>query len=474
MAGKDIAFLSIAELAPLIRSRKLSPVELAEAALECIERWNPRLNAFLTVTAEEARRTAARAEKEIRQGHYRGPLHGIPLSLKDNIWTRGVRTTAGSKVLADFVPEEDAHVVTRLRRAGAVLVGKTNLHEFAYGVTTNNAHYGPTRNPWDTERIPGGSSGGSAAATATGMCVASVGSDTGGSIRIPAALCGLVGLKPTFGRVSCHGVVPLAKSLDHVGPITRCVADAAILLRTLAGFDARDTNTTRKPVPDYAGSLKRGAHRLRLGWPREYFLERLDEDVRRAIEAVRESFEALGATCKEVSLPLLNQSVEPSTNMAFAEATHFHRSAGYYPARKIDYSGELIERLEAGEKVSAVDYLRSFDVQKQARAEFEGAFAQVDAILAPTVPIAAPRIEERKLWIGEEEETVRSALIRLNRPANFTGLPAISLPCGFTKQGLPIGLQIIGRASDEARVLQVAHAYEQANPWRLRRPPGYE
>ena len=474
MAGKNIALLSIAELAPLIRGRKLSPVELVEAALERIERWNPRLNAFLTVTGQEARSAAARAEKEIRQGRYRGPLHGIPLSLKDNIWTRGVRTTAGSKILADFVPEEDAHVVTRLRRAGAVLIGKTNLHEFAYGVTTNNAHYGPARNPWDTERIPGGSSGGSAAATATGMCVASVGSDTGGSIRVPAALCGLVGLKPTFGRVSCHGVVPLAKSLDHVGPITRCVADAAILLCVLAGFDARDTNTTRMRVPDYAGGLKRRAHRLRLGWPREYFFDRLDEEVRRAIETARKSFESLGVVFEEVSLPLLNQSVEPSTNMAFAEATHFHRSAGYYPARRSDYSKELIERLEAGEKVSALDYLRSFDVQKQVRAEFEAAFAQVDAILAPTVPIAAPRIDERKLRIGEEEETVRSALIRLNRPANFTGLPAISLPCGFTKQGLPIGLQIIGRAFDEARVLQLAHTFEQANPWRLRRPPGYE
>jgi len=481
----DFALLSISELAPLIRKRKLSPVELVETALTRIERWNPRLNAFLTVTAEEARSAAAAAEKEVRRGRYRGPLHGIPISLKDNIWTRGVRTTAGSKILADFVPEEDAYVVTRLRRAGAVLIGKTNLHEFAYGVTTNNAHYGPTRNPWDTERIPGGSSGGSAVAVATGMCAASVGSDTGGSIRIPAALCGLVGLKPTFGRVSCRGVVPLSKSLDHVGPITRCVADAALLLRVLAGFDARDANTARVPVPDYVSSLKRKAHKLRLGWPREYFFERLDEEVRRAIEAARESLEALGAVFEEVSLPLLNQSVEPSTNMAFAEATHFHRSADYYPARKDDYSEELIERLEAGAKVSAVDYLHSFEVQKQVRTEFEAAFERVDVILAPTTPVAAPRIDERKLRIGGEEETVRSALIRLNRPANFTGLPAISLPCGFTRQGLPIGLQIIGRAFDEARVLQVAYTYEQAalldrppsgrsTPWRLRRPPGYE
>lgn len=465
---------TIAELAPLIRRRKLSPIELVEDALARIERWNPRLNAFLTVTAEEARRAAARADKEIRQGRYRGPLHGIPVSLKDNIWTRGVRTTAGSKVLADFVPEEDAHVAARLRRAGAILVGKTNLHEFAYGVTTNNAHYGPTRNPWDTERTPGGSSGGSAAAIATGMCLASVCSDTGGSIRIPAALCGLVGLKPTFGRVSCHGVVPLAKSLDHVGPITRSVADAAILLGVLAGYDARDANTARVPVPDYMQGLKRRVRGLRLGWPREYFFDRLDEEVRRAVEAARKTLEKIGAAFEEVSLPTLNQSVEPSTNMAFAEATHFHQSAGYYPTRKSDYSAELIERLEAGAKVSAVDYLRSFDAQKQVRGEFDAAFARVDAILAPTVPITAPRIDERKVRIGEEEETVRSALIRLNRPANFAGLPAISIPCGFTRDGLPIGLQVIGRAFEEARVFQIAFAYEQANDWQMRRPAGYE
>lgn len=294
-----------------------------------------------------------------------------------------------------------------------------------------------------------------------------------------------MGLKPTFGRVSCHGVVPLAKSLDHVGPITRSVTDAAILLRIIAGYDARDPSTKRVPVPDYTSKLQRKRGKLRLGWPREYFFDRLDPEVRQAIEAVRKSFEALGAVLCEVSLPLLNQSVEPSTNMAFAEATHFHQTAGYYPARKSQYSEELIERLEAGAKVTAVDYLRSFDVQRQMRREFEAAFAQVDAILAPTVPVAAPLIDQRKVRIGEEEETVRSALIRLNRPANFAGLPAISLPCGSTKQGLPIGLQIIGPTFEEARLLQIAFAYEQlfsiarlsgdqSNPWQALRPPGYE
>jgi aspartyl-tRNA(Asn)/glutamyl-tRNA(Gln) amidotransferase subunit A len=473
MKGDEIALLSIAELAPLVRKKKVSPVELVGAALARIEKWNGSLNAYLTVLAEAARRDAVRAEREIRGGRYRGPLHGIPISLKDNIWTRGVRTTAGSKVLADFVPEEDATVAQKLRRAGAILTGKTNLHEFAYGVTTNNAHYGPTRNPWNTERIPGGSSGGSAAAVAAGMCAGSIGSDTGGSIRIPAALCGIVGLKPTFGRVSCHGVVPLARSLDHVGPLARSVDDVAILLGAIAGYDARDTGSAKHPVDDYVRNLHR-RKKWRLGWPREYFFERLDPEVERAVEAARKCFQKLGAIVEEVSLPHLNESVDPSTHIAFAEALHFHRAAGYYPARKQEYSEELQRRLEAGADVRAADYLRAFDAQKIVRADFEAAFERVDAILAPAAPITAPRIGESSVKIAGEEDTVRSALIRSNRPANFTGLPAISLPCGLSADGLPIGLQIIGRAFGEAELLQIAHAFEQANPWSRKRPHGVE
>jgi aspartyl-tRNA(Asn)/glutamyl-tRNA(Gln) amidotransferase subunit A len=446
-------------------------VELTEAALAQIERFNPALNAFITVTAEEARRQAARAEQEIRRGRCRGPLHGIPLSLKDNIQTRGIRTTAGSKVLADFIPEEDAFIVRKLRRAGAVLVGKTNLHEFAYGVTTNNPHYGPARNPWDAERIPGGSSGGAAVAVATGMCVAAVGSDTGGSIRIPAALCGVVGLKPTFGRVSCRGVVPLAPSLDHVGPLARCVGDTAIVLQAIAGYDPQDTQSAKQAVPDFRGGLRRLGRRVRLGLPREYFFERLEKEVHRAVQAARACLEKLGAQVEEISLPLIGESVEPSTQMAFAEALHVHQSAGWYPARKDDYSEELRRRLEAGVEIRAADYLRAFDAQKMVRDDFVQAFERVDTILAPTTPMAASRVGENSVTIDGEEETVRSALIRLNRPANFTGLPAISLPCGFTRAGLPVGLQLIGPAFGEARLLQIARLYEQAGGWIDRRPP---
>ncbi len=468
----ELCGLPIEKLAPLLARKKVSPVEVLEAVLERIERSQPILNAYLTVTAEAARGDAARAEREITKGRYRGPLHGIPISLKDNIWTRGVRTTAGSKVLADFIPEQDATVARRLRRAGAILVGKTNLHEFAFGFTTNNPHYGPTRNPWDVERIPGGSSGGSAAAVAAGLCAASVGTDTGGSVRVPAALCGIIGLKPTYGRVSCHGTVPLAKSLDHVGVLARKVADVAILLGAIAGRDPLDLTTADAPVPDYQHRLRQRPRKLRLGWPREHFRERLDGEVRRALEAARRSFEQMGARVEEVRLPHVHQTPEAGASMAYAEALAVHQALGYYPARIADYSPELRALLEAGTKVRAVDYLLAFETQKAARADFEAAFERVDAILAPTVPVPAPHIGEESVVLDGKRETLRSAFLRLNRPANLTGLPAISIPCGFTRGALPIGLQIIGRAFDEAGLLRIALAYEEANEWSERRPPG--
>lgn len=475
MNADNLAFASIEELAPLIARHKVSPVELVRMLLGRIERLNPQLNAYLTLTAEQALAEARRMEKELFGSRglrrRRGPLHGIPISLKDNIWTRGVRTTAGSKVLRDFLPSDDATVVRRLRRAGAILLGKTNLHEFAYGVTTNNPHFGATRNPWDTARIPGGSSGGSAAAVAAGLCFASLGSDTGGSIRIPAALCGIVGLKPSFGRVSCHGVVPLCPSFDHVGPLARTVADVAILLGAIAGRDERDETTLRVPVPDYRAALGKPPRKFRLGRPRHYFWEKLDPEVRRVAEAAARSFEPLGGVIEEVSLPHLAGSVEPSIQIALAEARHFHESAGYFPARAADYGEEVRKRLEAGAEVRAVDYLKALEARKALRADFEAAFTHVDAILSPTVPVAAPRIGEERVGSGSEEEAVRSALLRLNRPANLTGLPAISVPCGFTRAGLPVGLQLIGRGLDETTLLRIACAYERATEWHKRHPP---
>jgi len=473
MADSELIWLSIAEAAALIAKRRLSPVELTEAVLRRIEELNPRLNAFLTVVADQARADARRAEKAIRGGRYRGPLHGIPIALKDNIWTRGIRTTAGSKVLRDFAPAEDATVVRRLRQAGAILIGKTNLHEFAYGVTTVNPYYGATRNPWDTTRIAGGSSGGSAAALASGMCAGSAGTDTGGSVRIPAAVCNVVGLKPTFGRVSCHGTVPLAPSFDHVGPMARTVTDVAILLEAIAGRDALDATTAREPVPDFARGLRSVAGKkikLCLGRPREYFFDRVDGEIRKTVDAAARQFEKLGAKIEEVSLPHVADSVDPSTQIALAEARMVHENAGYFPARAAEYSEETRKRLEMGADVRAVDYLQALEFRKVVRADFEAAFARVDAILTPATAIAAPIIGEARIKVGGQEEDVRMALLRMNRPANFTGLPAISVPCGFTQSGLPIGLQLVGGAFEEARLLQIAFWYEQATAWHTRHP----
>jgi aspartyl-tRNA(Asn)/glutamyl-tRNA(Gln) amidotransferase subunit A len=461
----DLAFLSIGQAARLLGRREISPIELVNASLARIERWNHTLNAFLTVSAARARRQAGLAEKEIRRGICRGPLHGIPVSLKDNFYTRGIRTTAGSRILEDFVPDRDSDVAARLARAGAILIGKTNLHEFAYGVTTENPHFGATHNPWALDRMAGGSSGGSAVAVATGMGFASVGSDTGGSVRIPAALCGIVGLKPTYGLVSVEGVIPLAESLDHVGPLARNVPDACIMLQSISGEYPKGV----KP-PDYRKLGQVRLRRFRIGWSEEYFLERVDPEVRGVMEKAVKCFESLGARIEEVSLAGLAASVGPSTDMAMAEATHYHESQGYLPALREKYGDDVRQRLEQGDKVRAVDYLRSLAVRGQLKQDFEAAFRRVDMILAPTSPIAAPRLGEREVEIAGEKETVRSALVRMNRPANFTGHPAITVPCGFTHEGLPVGMQIIGPYWSEARLFAIAFAYEEATEWHKRHP----
>lgn len=467
MKGESIDW-TITESAGQLRRRPLSAVELTQEALARIEAMNPRLNAFITVTAERALRDAKTAEREMRQGRYRGPLHGIPISLKDNIWTRGVRTTAGSKILEDFVPPADADVAKRLRNAGAVLIGKTNLHEFAYGVTTENPHYGATRNPWDTSRIPGGSSGGSAAATAAGMGFASIGTDTGGSIRIPAAFCGIAGLKPTFGRVSCGGIVPLAATLDHAGPLARSVADLAILLDVIS--------QTKAPPGEFHRALqsrtktKKPCAKLRIGWPRDYFFASVNQEIERAVENAAQRFEKMGAKVVEVSLPHIEDSTEPSTQIALAEAREYHESEGYFPARAADYGEDVRKRLEMGGAVRAVDYLRAQGARERVRDDFRAAFERVDAIIAPTTPIAAPKLGEQTVRIGAKTESVRGALVRMNRPANFTGFPVISIPCGFTRDGLPIGMALHGPAWGERKLLQIAYSYEQATEWHLCRP----
>ncbi len=466
MSDTDLAFASIEEVGKLFRKRKLSPVELTELMLGRIERLNPKLNAFITVTAELALAQARKAESELfaprgRKGYRdRGPLHGIPISLKDNIYTAGVRTTAGSKILRDFIPQHDAPLVVRLREAGTVILGKTNMHEFAYGVTSNNPHYGPVRNPWDLARIPGGSSGGSAAAVAAGLCFGSIGTDTGGSIRIPSALCGVVGVKPTFGRVSVKDVIPLSPHLDCVGPLARTSADAARLL------DSIFVHGKGEPSLQSATNPSQARHRFCLGLPKGFFSDVISPEVEFAFEHSLRLLRRSDCNLKEVSIPLLFETEDAGNQIAWAEATHYHQQAGWFPARSGEYGEDVRTRLEVGAKVSATAYLQAMEVRYSFIEQFHAAMASanVDALVVPTTPIPAPMIGEETTTVCGANHSTRALLLRLNRPANLAGLPAVSLPCGLTPDGLPVGLQLIGAVTDEHLLLQIAKLFELACP----------
>jgi aspartyl-tRNA(Asn)/glutamyl-tRNA(Gln) amidotransferase subunit A len=455
--------LTIVHLSRLIRRRALSPVDLTRALLARIDRLEPRLNAFITVTADLALAQARRAEKEIIKGAYRGALHGIPICLKDLFYTRGVRTTAGSSILRNFVPAENAAVVERLFDAGAVLLGKTNMHEFAYGATNINPHFGPARNPWTADRMSGGSSGGSAVAVAAGLAVASLGTDTGGSIRIPSAACGCVGLKPTHGRFSLCGVIPLAPSLDHVGPICRCVEDAALLLEVIVGADPCDPDGKRRRGERFARDLRKEMRNLRIGVPKQYFFDHLQPDVRRRVTAAIATMEQNGAELRDVDLKLLGETTRLAGDLTVAEALVYH--AKWMRRRSANYGADLRLRLQEGMAMSALAYLQAQEVRRAYTYEFEKALRSVDLLAVPTLPIAAPRLEESEVRIVGRKENVRLALLRLTRPANLTRMPAITVPCGFTSDHLPVGLQLIGRSLDESTLLRAAHAYERLTPW---------
>jgi aspartyl-tRNA(Asn)/glutamyl-tRNA(Gln) amidotransferase subunit A len=455
----QLAFASIAEIGKLFRARKLSPLELTRFLLARIARLNHPINAYLTVDEAGAIKAARRAEAALARKKSKtsnlGALHGIPVSLKDNICTAGIRTTAGSKFLREFVPRHDAAVVTALKNAGAVILGKTNLHEFAYGVTTVNPHYGPTRNPWDLQRISGGSSGGSAAALAAGLCCGSIGTDTGGSIRIPASLCGVVGLKPGIGRVSVDGVVPLSTTLDFVGPLARTVRDAALLFSAISSKAGR---LSRSP-----SSRKR---RLRLGIPREFFFDVLSPEVHAAFESSLRLLEKQGAKIVNVSVPLLAETEDAGNQIAWAEATRYHQQEGWYPARAADYGEDVRSRVEMGVKVSAVSYLNALELRKKFIEGYHSVLQNetLDAFVAPTTPIPAPLIAEDETIINGKNYPTRALLLRLNRPANLGGVPAISVPCGFTPAGLPIGIQFLGPVNAEATLLAIAATLERALP----------
>jgi aspartyl-tRNA(Asn)/glutamyl-tRNA(Gln) amidotransferase subunit A len=467
MTEADLQQLTLARAATMIARRELSPVELTQAIVARIERLNPEMRAFITVEGDRALAAAQAAEAEIAHGHTR-PLQGIPVSVKDLYDTDGIKTTAGSRMLADRVPTQDATAVRKLREGGAVTVGKTNLHEFAFGLTTVNPHYGTAKNPWNKDCTTGGSSGGSAAAVALGLGMGSLGTDTGGSIRIPAALCGIVGLKPTYGRVSLHGVIPLSWSMDHAGPMARTVEDVAILLEAIAGYDPKDPATQHVPVPRYTDALTGEIKGLRIGIPETYFYERLAPEVDSAVRMALKSIEKAGARIVPANLPHITVHRGVWLNIASPEAYSYHEN--HLKSRADQYGRDVRGRLEAGRTLLAVDYVRAQRARSMMKEECKKIFDSVDAVITPAVPIAAPCIEDLHQPSGLATETNATSLARYTRFFNVIGLPAISIPCGFTSGGMPIGMQIAGKAFDECTLLRVAHAYEQDAGWFKRRP----
>jgi aspartyl-tRNA(Asn)/glutamyl-tRNA(Gln) amidotransferase subunit A len=445
---------TIVELAPRLRRKEISPVEVTRACLDRIEKLNPALNAFITVTAESALAEARVAEIEISRGEWRGPLHGIPIALKDIVDTAGTRTTAASALFQHRVPAEDAEVVRRLRLAGAVILGKNNLHEFAYGGSSLLSFFGDVHNPWNTAHIAGGSSGGSAAAVAAGLCYAAIGTDTAGSIREPAALCGCVGIKPTYGRVSARGVIPLSWSLDHVGPLAATVADAAVMLQVIAGYDPLDVCSADVPVSDYVSGLGNGAKPPRVGVPRAHFFDDLDDEVRAAVERSLVVIRTLAAEVRDLQ-------VEVSSDRTVQAAESFAYHAENVARMPELYQPETLRRIRSGDHISASEYIQRRRELDQERRRASDIFADVDLLVTPTMPIPAPAIAD----LRKDPAALRPAelaLLRNTRPFNVWGLPAISVPCGFTKSGLPIGLQIAGPYWREDLVLRLAHAYQQA------------
>lgn len=450
--------LTIAEASELLRKKQISPVELTTNCLARIEQLNPTLNAFITVLHDSALSEARAAEAEINNGKWRGPLHGIPIGLKDLIDTAGVKTTCGSALFADRVPTNDADIVQRLKHAGAVLLGKQNLQEFAYGGTSTSSYFGPVHNPWDVDRIAGGSSGGSAAAVATGMCFAAIGTDTGGSVREPAAFCGIVGLKPTYGRVSARGVFPLSPSLDHVGPLCRSVTDTALMLQAIAGYDKLDTTSVDWPVESYTDALTETT-KSRIGIVRHPFFDDLDNEIATAIDAALRQIENNAMDIVEIDLPSTPAAVQAPEVYAI-HAKHFAKSPELY--------GRWIQdRLKQASAVDTVSYIAARQHLDRVRRSIDDIFSKVDFLITPTTPVPPITIDEA---LNMSPDPAGEMWLRNTRPFNAYGLPTISIPCGFTRVGLPIGLQISAARFSEAKLLAFAYAYEQATTWHKHNP----
>jgi aspartyl-tRNA(Asn)/glutamyl-tRNA(Gln) amidotransferase subunit A len=449
--------MSVAELSSLVGRRAVSPVEIVKTLLDRIDRYDGVLKCYITVTRERALREARAAEQAIMRGRRLGPLHGIPIGHKDISWTKGVRTTAHSKTLRDFVPAHDATHVRRLGEAGMVLLGKTSTTEFASG---DMIEFGITPNPWDVTRYTGGSSGGSASALASGLTVAATGSDTGGSIRCPSSFCGIVGLKPTFGRVSRYGVIALSWSMDHAGPMARTVRDCAMLLGAMAGHDPLDATTARVPVPDFTAGVDRGIKGLVVGVPQGHYQRGLEPEVERAIRAAHRTLERLGARLEPIELPRSGELADVGALLVMAEAYMVHatrlREQGH------DYGPRCRRRIGGGAFYTAAEYQQALQIRRLWVEEAAAALQRVDVMVTPTLPFPAITIDHQ---LAGPPDTSWGT-----RQFNLSGHPALSIPCGFTDGGLPVGLQIVGKAFDESMVFRIAHAYEQATNWHTRRP----
>ena len=466
--GNSMSYTSIREAAEEIHSGIITPTELVMETLERIDEQDSEIQAFITVMREQALKEAEQAERELRTGLYRSQLHGIPIAIKDIIAVKDVRMTAGSKVLANYTATEDAAVVEQLRKSGAIIIGKTATFEFAYG-----PYSPPTRNPWDHTRTTGGSSGGSAAAVVAGMCSGAIGTDTGGSIRIPAACCGVTGLKPTYGRVSCSGVIPLSWSLDHVGPLGRGAEDCGILFDAIAGYDPRDPNSVSRPPGRVSDTLTVGAEGhgplslqgLKIGLPQDSFVGPLDPEVRQAWRAAVLVLKEEGAEAVDVELP--RPSMDMYRTIQMPEASLAHMQKGWLTDQLEAYTERTRERLLQGQKITAVDYLLAQHERRIFSSAVRAVMQRVDALILPTIPVPAISIEQMDQDISIEGITKNAslALLSLTMPLNLAGLPACSFPAGFTASGLPIGLQVAGRTFEEATVLRIVHAYQQLTDW---------
>lgn len=458
---------SIEELAPLLRDQKVSPVEVTKSVLQQTKQYNGSLNAYLDVYEKEAIAAAEIAEEEIMQGKYRGALHGIPIGIKDNIYMKNKVTTMGSFIHKDFTPDFDATIVNHLKDAGAILTGKLNMHEYALGITTDNPHYGPSRNPWDRKRTPGGSSGGSGVAVAADMAIATIGTDTGGSIRIPSSACGIVGLKPTYGRVSKYGSFPEAWTLDHIGPMTKTVEDTSILLQAIEGFDKNDPASVSVPTAFRSHSYAKDISEMVIGVNESFYFKDVDSRIKRIVREQIAALEAMGATIVTVDIPTLEYCEYALTITDMSEASTVHHAN--LKARPQDFGEDVRPILELGEVPSAVEYLQAQQIRRQLKVEFEAVFKTVDAIIAPTIPVVPPKIGQEVVDLNGEEVDLFDHILRLTSPTNFTGLPSLSIPVGLA-DGMPVGLQLIGDVFEERKILKLGKMIEGTNPMNGEKP----